>query len=391
VGPLALLFTAIPWPSTVENLFLHPLRQALAMGVAEMLNLMSVPAFSEGATIRISGGVVGVDEACGGMRSLQTALMIGWFVGELGRMPLTRRLGLLMSAALAAIGGNFLRALVLTWLMDVGGVDLLNKWHDPAGYLALGSTLIVVVLLGWLWRSKAPAVIGAAVMAVRFPRSAIVWVLCSLAACVVTEFGVRAWYGSREQTNGQALAWTVRWPDKAKNFRKFPLADSAREMLRPDDFSSAAWRTPEDRERSGYYIVWESGQLARNAPFVHTPEICLPLTGIELIGRDNPEIANVGGVSIPFEVYRFQQHGQPMYVFRVVWNPDELRAASAPRKTDNRGKWLGERWADVRARRVAVRAQVLTLALSGEKSREDALRAFHEELALIVRTDAREK
>lgn len=388
-GPLALIFTAVPWPGVMENAFLHPLRQGLAVGVAEVLNLMSVPAFAEGATIQISGGIVGVDEACGGMRSLQTSLLIGWFVGELACMGLARRFALLGCAVIAAIAGNFLRALTLTWLMDEGGVELLNKWHDPAGYLALGCSLLVVLLLGWWWRAKDASATADPGAGWAISRRSVVWAAVALAGCVMIETGVRGWYGSRERQVQRMAAWAATWPRNEQQFRTYPLSERAREMLKPDDFSSASWRTPDDRDRSGYYIVWESGQQARNMPFLHGPEVCLPMTGIELIGRGDPVSVETGGIKLPFDSYEFRQHGRPMYVFRIVWNPDEGRAASPPRDLESLPAWMGQRWADVAARRVAVRAQVLTLAISGEKNREDALKAFHEEISRIIAPEVR--
>ena len=124
-------------------------------------------------------------------------------------------------------------------------------------------------------------------------------------------------------------------------------------------------------------------------PFLHGPEICLPLSGIELVGRKDPVSIDVDGVELPFDVYEFRQHERPMYLFRIVWNPDEARAASAPRDTDGWDLWLRERWADVAARRVAIRAQVLTLAVSGEKNHDEAVAAFREEAVKIIRPAGR--
>jgi exosortase len=388
-GPLALLFTAVPWPGVVENAFLNPLRQALAAGVAEVLNLLSVPAFSEGATIQIAGGLVGVDEACGGMRSLQTALMIGWFVGEVARMRIGRRLALLAGAAAAAVAGNFLRALVLTWLMDAGGHALLEKWHDPAGYLALGSTLVVVLLLGWWWRPQAGAEPTLSSQDWRMPAVAAAWALTGLVVCGLVEVGVGRWYTSGEHRAGQVPTWDVSWPKDAKNFRMVPLSDRAREILKPDGFSSAGWRAADDADRSGYYILWETGQQARNLPFLHGPEVCLPMSGIELVGRDEPVVVEVNGLRLPFDAYEFRQYGRPLYVFRIVWNSADGLKVTPRHDSTGEFKWLEDRWSDVAERRVAVRAQVLTLAIGGARDRDAAVQAFHEEINRIVHPGTR--
>ena len=220
-------------------------------------------------------------------------------------------------------------------------------------------------------------------------RRTAAWAVVALAAGVLVEAGVRGWYGSRESVVAQSPGWDVKWPAEEREFRTYPLAERARDILKPDDFSSAAWRTEDGDDRSGYYILWDTGQQARNMPFLHGPEICLPLSGIELVGRKDPVTIDVDGVELPFDVYEFRQHERPMYLFRIVWNPDEARAASAPRDTDGWDLWLRERWADVAARRVAIRAQVLTLAVSGEKNHDEAVAAFREEAVKIIRPAGR--
>jgi exosortase len=383
-GPLALVFTGIPWPSAVENTVLLPMRQGIAEGVAEVLNLFSIPAFAEGAAIRIAGGMVGVDEACGGMRSLQTALMIAWFMGELVRMRAGRRIVLLAGAVGAAVAGNFLRALMLTWLMDQGGQELFDQWHDPAGYLALICSLAVVVGLGWWWRSQTPVPVVAQRIVVKPARRAVAWVVVALAACGVVEAGVHAWYGTRENIAANVVDWGISWPRHEPQFQTFPLSARAREMLLPDEYSSSAWRLADGRERMGYFIAWNTGQQARNMPFLHGPEVCLPMSGIKLIRRREPVEIELGGVVMPFEAYEFLEYGRPLYVFRVVWNPDEGRAVGETRGGNGRGRWLGERWEDVAERRIAVRARILTLGLAGEASYEDAVEAFRTEAARVI-------
>ena len=49
---------------------------------SETLALCGIPAQLEGNLIRVRTGVVGVSEACSGVRSLQTAIMIGLLFGD---------------------------------------------------------------------------------------------------------------------------------------------------------------------------------------------------------------------------------------------------------------------------------------------------------------------
>ena len=54
--------------------------RGVAAIAAETMTLFGVPAQLEGNLIRVSSGLVGVNEACSGVRSLQTSLMIGLLV-----------------------------------------------------------------------------------------------------------------------------------------------------------------------------------------------------------------------------------------------------------------------------------------------------------------------
>ena len=68
----------------------NPQRQPVARVAAETAMLLGTPAHVEGNLIRVSNGLVGVNEACSGIRSLQTSLMIGLLFGELRRRNVIR-------------------------------------------------------------------------------------------------------------------------------------------------------------------------------------------------------------------------------------------------------------------------------------------------------------
>ena len=75
--PVAFIFIAVPWPTAVETPVIQGLMRIVARVAAETAMLLGTPAQVEGNLIRVSNGLVGVNEACSGIRSLQTSLMIG--------------------------------------------------------------------------------------------------------------------------------------------------------------------------------------------------------------------------------------------------------------------------------------------------------------------------
>src|SRR5213079_37671 len=75
--PVLFFFVAVPWPTLVETPVTQGLMRVVARVAAEVAMLFGTPAQVEGNLIRVSNGLVGVNEACSGIRSLQTSLMIG--------------------------------------------------------------------------------------------------------------------------------------------------------------------------------------------------------------------------------------------------------------------------------------------------------------------------
>src|SRR5439155_1277417 len=106
--------------------------------------LFGIPAQLEGNLIRIPNGLVGVNEACSGVRSLQTSLMIGLLFGELKRLSIFRRVMLVFAAAAIAFFGNCARAFFLVWIAA-------TRW-----YRAHESSLVASTRWDVKWPQTAP-------------------------------------------------------------------------------------------------------------------------------------------------------------------------------------------------------------------------------------------
>src|SRR4029077_18826482 len=111
--PVAFIFVAVPWPTVVEVPIIQGLMRVVARVAAETAMLFGIPAQVEGNLIRVTNGLVGVNEACSGIRSLQTSLMIGLLFGELKRLSVARRFALVAGAVIIAMFANVVRAVFL--------------------------------------------------------------------------------------------------------------------------------------------------------------------------------------------------------------------------------------------------------------------------------------
>ncbi len=89
--PIAFFFVAVPWVTPIEVPIIQGLMRVVAAVAAETVTLFGIPTQLEGNLIRVTSGLVGVNEACSGVRSLQTALMIGLLFGELKRLSIWHR------------------------------------------------------------------------------------------------------------------------------------------------------------------------------------------------------------------------------------------------------------------------------------------------------------
>ena len=137
-----------------------------------------------------------MNEACSGVRSLQTSLMIGLLFGELKRLSLARRIALVAAAAAIAFVANCARTFFLVWIASRDGVGAVERWHDTAGYAILGAVFLGTIgVAAWLGGgAKEAAVVEnreSNASAIRVPRFALALLpLLLLIEGAVESFGI---------------------------------------------------------------------------------------------------------------------------------------------------------------------------------------------------------
>lgn len=147
--PFYFLLIALPLPSFAQNLVVSRLQLLVASLNAEVLNLVGIPAMRRGSVIELTTGLVGVDDACSGFRSLQSSIMAGLFIG----FVLFRSWGWclllgVLSVALAVVG-NLGRTFFLCREGALKGVDAVRGVHDAAGWSVMIFTALGVALIAW--------------------------------------------------------------------------------------------------------------------------------------------------------------------------------------------------------------------------------------------------
>ena len=92
--------------------------------------------------------MVGINDACSGIRSLQSTLMISLFLGEMYRLGLLRRVVLCLAGFALAFTFNVSRTLLVVNAAATKGVAAISRWHDPAGLSIMAACLLSLWLLG---------------------------------------------------------------------------------------------------------------------------------------------------------------------------------------------------------------------------------------------------
>jgi len=360
--PVAFIFIAVPWPTPVETPIIQGLMRIVARVAAETAMLLGIPAQVEGNLIRVSNGLVGVNEACSGIRSLQTALMIGLLFGELKRLSILRRVALVAGAVAIALFANFFRAVFLVTVAATENISEVSRWHDIAGYTIIALVFVGTMGLAYLLgrseiRHQRSEVSGRwSVVRSSYLAAALCWLL-------LVEIGTAAWYRVHERNLVSTAPWSVQWPEQSPNFRKLKMDSEIRGVLRFDDGEAAAWTltSPVSSENvakprasgpqvngSGentiscllYVFRWKPGRNSALLANLHRPDVCLPASGWSQVADDGVRNYPVSAAfELPFRHFEFQRafgdsSPQTAHAFYCL-SEDRAAGSSAPQQGAN--------------------------------------------------------
>jgi exosortase len=357
--PVAFIFVAVPWPTAAEVPIIQGLMRIVARVAAETAMLLGTPAQVEGNLIRVSNGLVGVNEACSGIRSLQTSLMIGLLCGELKRLSVLRRVALVAGAVAIALFTNFFRAVFLVQVAATENLSEVSRWHDIAGYTIIALVFVGTMGLAYLLgnsegkrkkeEGKSRTVVAGVLatpklgeggspahtnksqparLPLQFSAPYLIAALCWL---LFIEIGTAAWYRVHERQLVSGIRWSVQWPEQSPNFRKLKIDPEIRGVLRFDEGEAAAWTlaSPATSENAGepkgsgtqvngtrentiscllYLFRWKPGRNSALLANLHRPDVCLPASGWTQVADDGVRNYPVtGSFELPFRHFEFQR------------------------------------------------------------------------------------
>ena len=350
--PICFFLTAVPWPTFFEQPIIQHLSRLNATIVVNVLSIIGVPAIQHGNVIEISTGMVGINDACSGIRSLQSSLMISLFLGEFYFMKWRRRVLLVFAGFLLAMFFNACRTSFLTFLAAKKGIGAIAQYHDETGMtilLACTATLWAVSYLA----SRLPDRSAVAARAAEAPAADSgpqrLQALKFLATCLViwvvlVEAGVRLWYFALESKIKPGPAWSLVLPESNPTFKPIPVTPEEHTLLRFDDTKQGEWQDPDGTVWQAFYFNWQPGRVAGYLAKRHTPDICLPAMGLTMTSGPTLTVMNIDNLQLPVRSYVFTGPDGPMQVFQCHWEPgidNQSYANESSRFNLIRGIWAG--------------------------------------------------
>lgn len=383
--PVALILVAVVWPWKIEKGLTQGLMKVVSGLTVEILGWIDIPAMQRGNLIELETGTLGVDEACSGIRSLQSSLLTALLLGELYRMKAGWRLGLIAVNLVLAFFFNVVRTLILSWQASLHGPEVLNKWHDPAGFsITVACFLVLWGFATLLQRWASPPAARAPASSGRMSLTALLatrrYLLAVGVWSILTLLATEAWYRAHEIKQEGAFRWSANFPTNAPTYSPIEINDKVTKNLRHDVGQCGKWTLDDTTVWAGYYFRWNPKSIASIiSARQHRPDVCLTASGLRQLEDAGTELFSVQGLQLPFRKYTFGSTGGPLHVFFCQWED------GAERQT---GMWWSKKAERLRAAWVGRRRlgqQSLEFVISGHPSLEAAAEALRQRLPSLVR------
>lgn len=146
--PLVFLFFMVPVPVSLVNDITLPMKTFATNMAAPLIRLFDIPVFQEGNIIHLSTCTLEVAEACSGIRSIVSMIMLSTLFAYMMKNNNYKRLILVLFSPVIAIVANILRVSGTGILAHHYGEKVARGYvHEFSGFLVFGFGLTVLFLL----------------------------------------------------------------------------------------------------------------------------------------------------------------------------------------------------------------------------------------------------
>jgi exosortase/archaeosortase family protein len=406
--PFLFFLVAIPWPLATDLQLTQWFQERVSSIIVDILLLLEHEATLQGTVIDVGVfGQIGIDQACSGINGLQASLVVTLFLGAYYQFRWINRIVLVVSGSMVALCFNLVRAFSLSYvkvkgkghlledaLFSIGSLEM-PSLHDLAGWIETSLIFITIFLLarsakGGLFlrvlgneptnwknlRSSPP-----------LPYSLMIIM------CVVFSFAfAELHYKTSEQDLISLPRLKLDLEDKTLLTEEKVISKQIAKQLHFEKAQSIQWQerlrtrispysqipfiNPNQEYWQAFEATWESGGVCTSILSTHSPDSCLPLTGLAQVNPlpgNKPIIlpVKVGKIEILFETYEFSQNRQKLFVFRCFW-PHRM-AAGQRNLFPNGGYSLNGRIKAALEGRRNVGGTMLALALVDDITLEKAI------------------
>ena len=390
--PILFTATAVPWPRFVEDRVIQALAHGATVVTITCLNGTDIPAVHVGNLIYLNNfTAIGVSEACSGMRTFQTSLMLAFVAGELWMLPWKKRALMLLVGGMLSFFFNSARVFFLSLIAARVDRNAFENWHDTLGWVELALCISSVMLAAWCLRNRRPAARAksrsdapAATQPAMCGKNIPAWLMVlTLAALILGEVATAYWYRNSDTRAALTRHWTVHTPEDSaegiRNFKMHEIPEWTRALLRTNDGMAFSWSQGDGLAWYVTYLSWPAGRTSAATAAAHHPDVCLPANGFEYIG-DKPSIAlTAHGIPMLFHHYLFGPALHPMHVFYSLSEPGGPPDVDFQSDLTMQGRFR----AVMAGRRNAGRA-VFELLLNGAENDDSAIEALRRTLDKLV-------
>ncbi len=345
--PVLFIWIALPWPRFAEKLLINGLMDTVAFATVDFLNICGIYANQQGSVIMLGSGAVNVAEACSGVRSFQSTLMGGLFLGELFRIQWGLRGVLIILSCGCALLFNVLRTLGLTYIANIKGPEVLGEWHDPAGYFVFAASFSLLFCFALFFKRFAKVVkpehATSSISTDGISKTLAYPFILLVALALPCAYG---WYAYRSKDVQLQPLWTLNWQAGAPDVKLKPLDQAVLGVLMCDESTKAEWESFDGGSWVAYYMQWNSAETGQIGG-LHSPGNCLPAVGWQLLEKGHPIPWEKDGVRLIICPFAFTLHDEHIFVFDVQWDPSgyDYSATDGLRRYKDRflDVWQGNR------------------------------------------------
>jgi len=406
--PLLFFTVAIPWPLATDLQLTQWFQERVSSIIVDILLLLEHEASLQGTVIDVGiFGQVGIDQACSGINGLQSSIVVTLFFGAYYRFRWMNRVVLILSGAMIAIGFNLLRAFSLSYikvkgkghlledaLFSIGGWDM-PSLHDLAGWI---ETALIFLFIYLLARSARGGLFLR--MLSNEPNNwnnlksspTLAYSLLTISTVIASVSYANYHFESRESNLENLPKLSLNIADDTLLVEEKIISNQIAAQLHFESAQSIQWQerlrtrfnptnqtrliNPNQEYWQAFEATWESGGACTAILSTHSPDSCLPLTGLTQI---NPPLGQAPSVitvqvenrEISFEVYEFTKNRKKLYVFRCFW--PRMQAIGQANQFPKGGYSLEGRIQSTLEGRRNVGGTMLALALANVESPQTAL------------------